>query len=448
MFFLNKKITYRLNQNTIKQYLLAFAAGLSIGFGFIPVPVAGIIYVVLGGICIFLAFQNDIGRLLSILPYMVFSEIFIRSKVSFIPYLFMQYVLIAVFALMLLKQGTKVKMHSATFILLILFCIMEYGNSIRSNDAIYARGLVTNTTVLTIVAIWSSFNILRPSMVNKFLNNVKIAGIFLCGYALVRQFTGGNSYALVSSSEAVNGLAPVQISGYLGFSAIVFFFSIMDDAERKNLLVNLILFGVNTVTMVISLSRGGAYFLGIIAALFFIINRKSVKYYGLFILIAIVGIAVYSYVSSETNGVIEERYGEQGSSGRDLLVKAGMDLFFQEPITGVGTGNFNTEIQKRNLYGEQSGAHNEFVRIAAEHGIIGIITYWGFFIVLFLQVLSRSKKQREYALYFLVLFCLIIVHNGLKISVQPLILMLVVATPSFISVKKTQHVQAVAKPAF
>ena len=50
----------------------------------------------------------------------------------------------------------------------------------------------------------------------------------------------------------------------------------------------------------------------------------------------------------------------------------------QDPIAGVGTANFATTITERQLYFVESGAHNEFVRVAAEDGILGIITYWGF----------------------------------------------------------------------
>jgi O-antigen ligase len=122
-------------------------------------------------------------------------------------------------------------------------------------------------------------------------------------------------------------------------------------------------------------------------------------------------------------------------------------LFEQDPIAGVGTANYNTEIVKRGFYSGESGAHNEFIRVAAEHGIIGIVTYWGFYVVLIYEILRRRKIQREYALYFLVVFCLITVHNGLKISIQPLILMLVVATPSYLVVKRKKNVQLIGKPA-
>ena len=52
---------------------------------------------------------------------------------------------------------------------------------------------------------------------------------------------------------------------------------------------------------------------------------------------------------------------------------------------------------------------------------------------------QRNKVQREFALYFLALFCLIIIHNGLKISVQPYLILLAVATHSIQTVKRKKN---------
>ena len=108
---------------------------------------------------------------------------------------------------------------------------------------------------------------------------------------------------------------------------------------------------------------------------------------------------------------------------------------------GVGPANFNTEVNNRDLYGVESGAHNEFIRAAAEDGILGIVTYWSFFISAFFAIIRRAKIQREYGIYFLVLFCLITIHNGLKISIQPFLMMLAIATPNLIKAKKKVNVQ-------
>jgi glycosyltransferase involved in cell wall biosynthesis len=145
-----------------------------------------------------------------------------------------------------------------------------------------------------------------------------------------------------------------------------------------------------------------------------------------------IAVFVYFYVVNQTGEKIVARYEQEGTSNRDVLVNIGFTIFSQHMIFGVGTGNFNTTILTEKLYSEESGAHNEYVRAAAEHGIIGIFFYWGFYLFLLFEILKRREPQKQYAIYFFALFCLIIVHNGLKIAVQPLVIMLVVATPTLI----------------
>ncbi len=433
-----KKVSVKYS-NSLIGYLIAMAVGIFVGYrispGFIAVP-----YILLSLACIFFAFQNDAQKVLCLLPYLIYTEMFIRAYVVAVPYLFLQYLLVCLFTILFLRNSSKVKVHSRCFVLFLLFFIIEGINYTRSLIPDVARGLMVNTFMLGIMILWSSFNFLTPVIVNNILKHIKYASIYLCGIVLARYIIGGVSFSGVSGSEGTNGLAPVQISGYLGFSCSVLFFSIMNGMEKKNMVLNLILFSITTIIMLLSFSRGGLYFLAIMIVLYFFFNRKELKSYFLFILLIPFAILIYYYVSEATNGLLINRYEQQGSSGRDELVKAGWDIFLDEPLVGVGLGNFGKEIVERKLYALESGAHDEFIRVAAEDGLLGVITYWGFFIWLFYEIWARQKIQREYGIYFLIFFCLICVHNGLKISLQPLLLILAIATPSVITVKKKKHV--------
>ncbi len=430
----------RSENNTFFEYGLCFTIGLFLGVNLLPDDFVGIVYVLLGVVCLYYAAKNNVQTVLCILAYMVYSERYIKNKSPIVPFLFMQYFIIALFFILLLSQKRQtLKMHSRAYVLLILFCVIDFLDSLRSSDALTARSIFINTLSITVVATWASFNFLTPKMMNKILNHVKLASVFLCGIIMARKFFGPQvSYELTSMSESLNGLSAVQMSGYLGVAASIFFFSLVDEKEKKQFWLNLVFLILVAIQMILSFSRGGIYFLGIIMAVFFAFNWNKVKSYSLLLLFVPVSFGVYNYVTETTHGLVEERFGEEGNSGRTDLVKAAFELFISNPLVGVGTANFADEISKNDLYGQESGSHNEFARAAAEHGILGIITFWGFFITIFFEILGRSKNQREYALYFLILFCLIIVHNGLKISVQPYILIFVIATPTLITIKKKQ----------
>lgn len=390
--------------------------------------------------CLYFASQGDNETALCILAYPVYAERYIKNEVTFIPFLFLQYLIIALFVVMLFRQKKSFsKMHSRAFVSLILYTLIELIDSSRAHDAVYARSLYVNTLTITAAATWGAFNFLTPQNMNRILNHIKLASVFLCGYILARQLFGEKiSYTLTSMSESMNGLSAVQMSGYLGVAASIFFFSLMDEKEKGQFWLNLGILTVMTTLMILSFSRGGIYFLGIIMAVFFFFNRTKVKSYLLLLLFIPIGFGVYGYVTQETHGIVEERYGEEGNSGRTELVEAAFELFVMNPLAGVGTGNYGKAIEVNKLYSGESGVHNEFARSAAEHGILGIITYWFFFFLLTVEILKRGKVQREYALYLLILFCLITVHNGLKISVQPYILALAVATPTLVKKKKKE----------
>lgn len=438
----------RSENNTIFEYGLCFVIGLLLGLNLLPNDFVGIVYIMAGLVCLYYAARNDTQTVFCLMAYMVYSERYIKNNVSIVPFLFMQYFIIAVFFILLLSQKkSTLKMHSKAFILLIFFCLIDFLDTLRSYDAALARSIFTNTLSITMVATWASFNFLEPKVMNRILNHVKLASIYLCGMIMARKFFGPPvSYTLTSMSEALNGLSAVQMSGYLGVAASIFFFSLVDIKEKNQFWLNLFFLTLIAVQMVLSFSRGGIYFLGIIMAVFFFFNRKHVKSYFILVLLIPISFSVLNYVTETTNGLVEERYSEEGNSGRTDLVKAAYELFVSNPLVGIGTANFADEITKNNLYQEESGSHNEFARAAAEHGILGLISFWGFFIILFFEIMNRSKIQREYAFYFLILFCLIIVHNGLKISIQPYILALAIATPTLVRVKKKQiHVYTAQK---
>ncbi len=441
-----------MKQTTVKEYIIAGVIGFLIGLRLLPGEVLGLIYMFVGAVCFYFAFNNNKEKVFTLLPYLIFTEIFMRRgagssglyTVNGIPYLFMNYLFIAVFGIMVLKQKAALKLHSKAIIFIFFFGVIELLDLIRTQDIVYGRSMVTNTVTLVVISLWACGNFLSPKMQHLIIRHLKIATVYLCGNILVAHFTHDISYNIASSSEAANRMSPVQVSGYLGVGSSLLFLAIMDERLRNQLVLHITLLAVATTLMVLTFSRGGLYFLSAVIILYVLFNRQQVGKFLILFLLLPIGYLIYYYVTQTTGGLIEQRYSEEGSSGRDELVRAGFKLFEEEPLAGVGTGNYGQEISERELFGGESGAHNEFVRAAAEHGILGIITYWGFYLVIIIEVIKRKKKERDLAIYFLALYCLIIVHNGLKISIQPYLLVLIIATPSLIRIPKRKHEQIVS----
>ncbi|MGN6617865.1 MAG: O-antigen ligase family protein [Ilyomonas sp.] len=441
MNIISKKTQTVFTANPVYHYIAAFVIGLIAGFNIIPSSLFALISVVAGLMCIKYAFENNLYGVFTVLPYLVYNEIYARRYITVLPYLYVQYILIIVFVVLLITQKRSIGRHSGIFILMVIYSLLEILDSSRTNDPTYAKMLITNTVCITAIIGWGSFNYLPSKLINHLFNHIKIAGIYLTAIVFVAHLRGNINYGLTSNFGSSNGLAPVQLSAYLGFVCILFFWEIMNYAKGFKLVLNLGLFAFSAIIMVLTFSRGGLYFVGISIVLYLLFNRSKARSYYLLFLLIPVAIFVADYVISVTGGMIEQRYREEGSSGRDRLIESGLTLFLNSLVTGVGTANFNTAIIENELYEVQSGAHNEFIRAAAEHGLLGICTFIAFFGFLFLQILQRRSIEREYAIYFFIFFCLVTIHNGLKISLQPLVMMLVVATPSVVKIKRATHVQ-------
>lgn len=435
-----------MQQNKLGYYFIALLFGLILGFKFIPYNTFGIIYLTTAAICIIAAFFGKVPLVFKILPFLVYSEPLMRAQLKTLPYLTVPYTVIAVFTALLLVSGKK-KPHTYLFVLLVAYCLLEVLNGLRPLKADNTRGILANSFALCLAVTWGCFNVLTPKLINTLLNYIKYASVYLAGVVMVAHLQGGINYGTYSSSEASNGLAPVQLSGYFGVASSLFFIAFMNVEEKKKRLMNISIFAIITTVMILTLSRGGLYFVVAIILMYLFYHRAQLGNYFKFLLLLPIGLGIYNFTVKETKGVVVQRYQDKNTSNRDVLVLAGFTLFERNVLLGVGTGNYNVAIKKEGLFGVESGAHNEFVRAIAEHGVVGLVIYWGFFLGVAIMILNRRGPNREFTSYFIALFCLISIHNGLKIGIQPLLMMMAFALPNYSTINqsnvaKSAHISA------
>jgi len=101
----------------------------------------------------------------------------------------------------------------------------------------------------------------------------------------------------------------------------------------------------------------------------------------------------------------------QASSGRFDYWESAFESFIENPIIGSGLGNFKI---KSISYGAEYihgytvpyHAHNDFIHIATELGILGFISYFGSFLILafyLLRLFRKSTSQKQSGIIFLFL---------------------------------------------
>lgn len=83
--------------------------------------------------------------------------------------------------------------------------------------------------------------------------------------------------------------------------------------------------------------------------------------------------------------------------GRGKLWKAGLAVVPENPVFGHGIGSFKTAITPR-LGSAAQVAHNSYVSVLVEQGIVGLALYLGMFVAVFVSVLKLPRLERRFAL--------------------------------------------------
>jgi O-antigen ligase len=85
------------------------------------------------------------------------------------------------------------------------------------------------------------------------------------------------------------------------------------------------------------------------------------------------------------------------TSGRTKLISGGLELFAGRPLTGYGSGSFETEYKRHGhnttAANATSASHTIPVTVAAEQGIVGLVLYVALLAVAFLTLFSGAGRS-------------------------------------------------------
>jgi probable O-glycosylation ligase (exosortase A-associated) len=147
------------------------------------------------------------------------------------------------------------------------------------------------------------------------------------------------------------------------------------------------------MTIIMSVSRGG--FVGLIAmgGYFFKRSPRKAKAFSLItVILAVILIAQFapdSYSDRISTIWNPQTEADEKGGGRTEVWKAGLRIFLDNPVLGVGISNFTTaEGLHKTIPGRWTTAHNSFIQIGVELGIIGI------FLFVFLTLGTVLKMRR------------------------------------------------------
>jgi hypothetical protein len=202
----------------------------------------------------------------------------------------------------------------------------------------------------------------------------------------------GGDFTTESNFMAAGGFGPNQVSSILGLAALVAFLSLF-DAEASGGFKALML-AVMILTMVqsaLTFSRGGLYTASgaaLLGSLYLLRDRRSRV--RLLIVALVLGVAVNSFLwprlDAFTQGKLSTRYDDPRPTGRDVLFREDLRLWFDHPIPGVGPGGSQASRGVNGL-----AAHTEFSRLLAEHGLLGLAAM----VTLVLMCRASLRRARD-----------------------------------------------------
>jgi hypothetical protein len=229
-----------------------------------------------------------------------------------------------------------------------------------------------------------------------------------------------------SNFETSGGYGPNQVATFMGLGMFIFFSRVILESPSKFLLVTNLIIALNiTYRGMLTFSRGGMVtgFLMIVLLLLFLYFKSNykgrVKLNYIIVFVTLAMMAIWSYTSFQTGGLIDKRYANQDAkgraresqlTGREDVARNEINTFLKNPIFGVGVGK-GAEVREQET-GMKVLSHDEITRMLAEHGTLGIL---GLLILFFTPlVLYLENKFNMFMLCFVTFWFLTINHAAMR----------------------------------
>ncbi|MFH7004564.1 O-antigen ligase family protein [Flavobacterium bizetiae] len=414
-------------------FLLAFHAVIALAVFAIPFfsKLYALLIPIVGFFIVYRA-QNTNNEVLLVAAYLVGVEVFLRMTGGNFNNEFVKVNVIFFMLLGMVYSNFSTNAFVYWLFLILLIPGVLITATIFNPSIDIKKSLVFNLSGPICLAISSIYMFKRKILFSE-LQNVLIAmGLPIVSTTIylflfnpsVRDVVTGTQ----SNFETSGGFGPNQVSTALGLGMFIFFTQlILFSKSTKAIVINGILLMLITYRGIVTFSRGGIITAVVmIVCLLFLLYRFSnakgkSKFVFVFILTGLMAVAVWTYSSLQTNGLIGKRYANQDArgrekkdnlGGREQIMNEELTLFLENPILGVGAG-MGKQIRKE-TFGAEAASHNEITRMFSEHGLFGIFGLLILFITPF--VVYINNRQHLYFLSFFVFWLLTINHAAMRIA--------------------------------
>ncbi|MBI86885.1 MAG: hypothetical protein CMG63_02265 [Candidatus Marinimicrobia bacterium] len=224
------------------------------------------------------------------------------------------------------------------------------------------------------------------------------------------------------------GFGPNQVSTVLGVSLIIIGLArIFNLKVFKNSMLDYLFLSVSIGVALLTFARGGviAPVVAMVSSLFISggIKKYNIEYKGIISLfILMIGL---SYLSSNlTKGLINSRYAsllnvlnpqQTTLAGRTKIMAIDLEIFLDNFLMGVGPGCARA-LRWEYGFDVEVGAHSEFTRMLAEHGLFGFISLFSILMLSFQEYRKRTDQNRVLLACMSIFGILTMFHSAFRIA--------------------------------
>ena len=274
-------------------------------------------------------------------------------------------------------------------------------------------GMKMSFIVVPLFLIGARIKINFNALANAYITGLIIACVICYVYAVYRSihYPEDNHWAYFRESYFSFMMHRSYFATYLALGALISLILFFEAAKFK------FFYGFAGVLFVVSMlltnSKAGVVILVVLMLplIYYLLGKHYRKIYGLIgVGVAILAMVAVVNLSSNLKARLAKMVNEvvnteptqsdsiESNASRLIMWSTSLELFKENPLLGVGTGDVKDELNKRNkalgnyAIAEHSlNAHNQFLNSAVQLGIVGLIPLLGIFVTgLFVGI--RRKK--------------------------------------------------------
>jgi hypothetical protein len=229
------------------------------------------------------------------------------------------------------------------------------------------------------------------------------------------------------------GFGPNQVSAMLGLGA---FLTLLCLIVFKNRNRDKVYFAAAallcTAQSVMTFSRGGIYnaLLAISVVFLWEFRRPAEAWKRLapVVVAAVFFVAlIFPALNNFTGGSLQERFEDTATSRRGDIADADLQIFYDQPVLGVGIG-MATDYRARFL-GYKGMSHTEFSRLLSEHGLFGVLALLSLVAMAIANIYGQPSMAGRAAVIGAAAWCVFFMMNtGMRLAAPAVVWGLTFAT--------------------